>query len=85
MAISGLVITLTDDPTLRARAMTAIEGEDRITVGERKKNRLPVVLETKSSQQGSHLVREKLMDLEGVEFVDVVTVDFRDEVLGAGR
>lgn len=80
MAISGLVITLTDDPKVRAHAIASIEEHDRITVGDRQKNRLPVVLETESSREGSRLVRETLMDLEGVEFVDVVTVNFEDEV-----
>ncbi len=83
MPVSGLVITLSDDVSARRRVMEAIAEDERITPGECQKNRLPVVLETKTANEGSRLVRQTLMDMEGVEFVDVVTVNFEDEVLDA--
>lgn len=81
MPVSGLVITLSDEINARRHALAAIESDERLTVGERQKNCLPVVADTESIQEGSRLVRQELMDLDGVEFVDVVSVNFEDEVL----
>ncbi len=76
MPISGLVVTLSDDEQQSTEAMAALEADDRITVGDRQKNRLPIVAETGSIDEGHRLVRDELPDIEGVVFVDVVTVKF---------
>jgi hypothetical protein len=78
MPISGLVVTLSDDKNEQARAIEVLSADTRLTIGERQKNRLPVVAETKGVKEGSRLVRQELLDIEGVRFVDVVTVNFED-------
>ena len=81
MPISGLVITLSEDDDEQAEALQVLGADKRITVGERQRNRLPVVVETKSTGEGSRLVRRELLDIDGVVFVDVVSVNFEDTTL----
>lgn len=82
MPVSGLVVTLSDDEPEQQRALEAIEADERLTIGDRQKNRLPIVAETPSIDEGTELVREELLDIEGVVFVDLITVNFEDEVAG---
>ncbi len=78
MPISGLVVTLSDDEDKSARVVATLEADARILVGERQKNRLPVVAETDTIGEGSQLVRQDLLEIDGVVFVDVVSVNFED-------
>lgn len=78
MPISGLVVTLSDDPSLHKIALDQLASDPRLTLGELHGNRLPVVAETDTVRQGTNLVREELLDIPGVVFVDVVSVDFSD-------
>lgn len=84
MPVSGLVVTLSDDEKKSAQATLALKGDSRLTIGERQKNRLPVVAETETIGEGSRLVRQELLEVDGVIFVDVVTVNFED-VTGKGE
>lgn len=84
MPISGLVVTLSDDKQQRHRAIATIDADDRLTIGERQKNRLPVVAETGTIGEGRQLMREELLEIDGVMFVDLVTVNFEDQT-GAGH
>ena len=80
MPVSGLVVTLSDDEEERAGAVDTIAADERLTIGEAQKNRLPVVAETETIGEGSELMRDELLDIDGVVFVDLVTVNFEDDV-----
>ena len=84
MPISGLVVTLSDDEEEQKKALATLEADDRITLGELQENRQPLVLETEGIKEGSKMVRADLLDIDGVVFVDVVTVNFED-VTGKDR
>ncbi len=78
MPISGLVITLSDDPSQRQIALDQLATDPRLTLGQLHGSRLPVVAETETVRQSTDLVREELLDIPGVVFVDIVSVDFSD-------
>lgn len=76
MTISALVLTLdqqTIEPTL-----ARLNADPRLELGERRGVRLPVVAETIDCRAGRRLF-EQLRDIPGVDFVDVVMVDFSEE------
>lgn len=77
MMISGLVVTLAEDPRRRAEALAALGGDGRLTLGEEAGRKLPVVVETGTAQESEELV-ESLLGTAGVDFVDVVYVDFSE-------
>jgi len=83
MTVSGLVLTLENDVRTRARALDALALDSRITCGEAHGLRLPVVVETASLAEGETLC-ESLRNLDGVAFVDVVSIDFSDDVSNPG-
>jgi hypothetical protein len=74
MPISGLVVTLSEDPAERANAIAVLSRDARLELGEPTGARLPVVAETASAQAAEDLFRS-LFDVSGVAFVDVVSVD----------
>lgn len=78
MPISGLVLTLSDEPSLQQTALSELALDSRLSLGELQVNRLPVVAETDTIRQSTRLVREELLTIPGVIFVDVVMVDFSD-------
>ncbi len=78
MPISGLVVTLSNDGGEQARALKVLDDDRRLTLGELQKNRLPLVAETETIGEGSRLLREELKAVDGVVFVDVVSVNFED-------
>lgn len=78
MPISSIVITLSPDALSRRSAIDALSAHPRLTVGERKKRQLPVVVDTETLSEGISLVRDELPEMEGVEFVHVISVDFSD-------
>jgi hypothetical protein len=79
MPISSLVLTLDASPELRARALSEVARDPRVSLGTPVEGRwLPVVTETASLSEGEVLA-ESLRELPGVSFVDVVMVDFSQE------
>lgn len=82
MPVSGLVVSLGDEPRPRAEALAVIGREARITVGVLEANRLAIVLDTVSTEEDRHLW-EWLGSLPGVLFVEVAFVGFeqQDELL----
>jgi hypothetical protein len=78
MPISGLVITLHEDPDARAAAMARLAEDPRLTLGRPVAERLPVVAESRSAGEGAALV-EELGQHAGVVRVDVVSIDFEDD------
>lgn len=75
MIVSGLVLTLENDPRSRAHALETLSRDSRILFGEAHGLRLPVVLETASLLEGEEAC-ESLRTLDGIAFVDVVSIDF---------
>ncbi len=75
MPVSGLVVSLSDEPQLRAGALSVIGRESRITMGICEENRLAIVVETVSSEEDRQLW-EWLGDLPGVTFIEVAFVGF---------
>lgn len=75
MAISGLVITLSEHEAERAAALACIAKERALTLGQAHGLRLPAVLE---SDDRHHYQRcwDALVDLPGVLQVDLVFVDY---------
>ena len=82
MPISGLVVTLSDDESQRDNAIATLEADERFTVGDRQDNHLPVVADTDTIDEGKQLLRDELMDVHGVIFVNVITVNFEDTTDG---
>lgn len=78
MPVSSLVVTISDDPDERREVQQTLADDSRITLGDRKRNQLPVVLETDTIAEGVSMTRDQLYEVPGVEFVHVVRVDFED-------
>ena len=86
MPVSGLVVSLSDEPQKRADALAVIGREQRITVGVLEAQRLAIVLDTASSEEDKQLW-DWLGSLPGVSFLEVAFVGFeqREEPLPASR
>lgn len=78
MITSGLVLTLSTDAALAEEAVASLRARSEFTPGERNDRWLPVVLET-ANDAASRVAHDWLNSLPGVEFVDVVYVDFSDD------
>lgn len=78
MPVSGLVLTLEADDERREGALAALRRCASIEVGERHGQRLPIVVDTESSDEDK-AVWEWLRSLPGVAFVDVVCVDSSED------
>ncbi|WP_437292602.1 hypothetical protein [Sorangium sp. So ce426] len=77
MPLSALVITLSDEPSARARACRSLAAEAALSLGPPCGSRLPAIAETATLLAGEELV-ERVFRTDGVDFVDVVSVDFSD-------
>lgn len=77
MSVSGLVITLSEDPVERACAFERLRGRSDLQFGELSDRWLPVVME-KSDNESAEAVFREISLLRGVEYVDVVFVQFED-------
>ena len=78
MVISALVLTLSLDPVVRARALDALGADPRLTLGALIETRLPVVAEAASTADGASLCDQLSAHL-GVERVDVIAIDFLED------
>ena len=77
MITSGLVLTLSSDATLVAQAIAKIGARPDFTLGERNDRWLPVAMEARNDDASREL-HDWLHALPGVEFVDVVSVNFEE-------
>ncbi len=77
--ISGLVATLTADATLADSALQAIAQHPALESGSQEGRRLPLVLETATPDE-SHALGDWLVELPGVEHVDVAFVHWDDDL-----
>ena len=73
--VSGLVITLNAQAEARSLAAEAIAAHPAIHAGELKDRWLPVAVEAKD-QSECYAVHAWLEALEGVDYVDVVSISF---------
>jgi hypothetical protein len=78
MITSGLVLTLNADAALAEQAMTSLHTRPEFTSGERNDRWLPVALEA-ADDAASRAAHDWLNSLPGVDFVDVVHVNFEGE------
>lgn len=78
MPISGLI--LTTRPGSEACVLDALRAVPGVTLGEPMGSRVPLVAEAPTLRAARDLT-ETLMRMDGVAFVDVVSVDFQDEEL----
>lgn len=78
MITSGLVLTLNADAALAQQAVASLRTRPEFTAGERNGRWLPVALEV-ADDDASRAAHDWLNSLPGVEFVDVVSVDFSDD------
>lgn len=77
MPISALVVTLDAGERARRGVLYVLSRDPRVSVGEPVGERLPVVTETVTLEE-SEDVAEQLLQVPGIRFVDVVSVDFSD-------
>ena len=77
MSISGLLITLADDPNASETAISTLKADPRIDVGERRGPYLPVVADTTGTHENQRLWDE-LRELAGVINVNLVFADLDD-------
>jgi hypothetical protein len=77
--ISGLVATLSADARLAGLALQAIGQHPALETGPQEGRRLPLVLETETAS-ASHALAQWLVELSGVEHVDVAFVHWDDEL-----
>ncbi len=77
MSISGLLITLADDPNASETAISTLKADPRIDVGERRGPYLPVVADTTGKHENQRLWDE-LRELAGVINVNLVFADLDD-------
>ena len=78
MITSGLVLTLSGDVALADQAVASLRLRPEFTPGEGNDRWLPVALEV-ADDAASRAAHDWLNSLTGVEFVDVVYVDFSDD------
>ena len=75
MPVSGLVVTLRDEPLERAQTLAAIAHQPQITTGVLEQNRLAIVVATDSRREDKRLW-DWLGSLAGVSSLEVAFVGF---------
>jgi hypothetical protein len=78
MITSGLVLTLNADAALAEQAVASLRARPEFTPGERNDRWLPVALEARDESARRDL-HDWIETLPGVDFVDVVYVNFSDD------
>jgi hypothetical protein len=84
MITSGLVITLSTQANLAAQAVAQINARAEFMPGERNVRWLPVAMEARDDAESRDL-HDWVHALPGVEYVDVVSVNFEEiDLIPAG-
>lgn len=78
MPISGLILTLNADAELAAQAVATLSVRPEFMPGERNARWLPVAMEARDDAESRDL-HDWLNALPGVDFVDVVYVNFDED------
>jgi hypothetical protein len=81
MITSGLVITLSADPVLAADAVASVGARGEFTANPRQDRWLAVAMEARDDAE-SRALHDWLQALPGVEYVDVVSVNFEEPESG---
>ncbi len=83
MAITGLVLTLSDDDREREQALAQIAAVPAVTLGDPEGLRYPAVVDTPSSREDRDCF-ERLEATNGVDLVELVCVNFEGD-MGSGQ
>lgn len=78
MITSGLVLTLSSDPALAREAEATLRARPELTLGAVQQRWLPLAAETPDVRSSRDL-HDWLSALPGIDFVDVVQVNFEEE------
>ena len=78
MITSGLVLTLSSDSALAETAEASLRTRPELTLGQRSDRWLPIAVEA-TDARASRDLHDWLSALPGVDFVDVVHVNFESE------
>jgi len=78
MPISGLILTLSNDAELAAQVIATLSTRVEFMPGERNARWLPVAMEARDDAESRDL-HDWLNALPGVDFVDVVYVNFDED------
>jgi hypothetical protein len=81
MPISGLILTLNADAELAEQSVATVSARAEFMPGERNARWLPVAMEARDDAESRDL-HDWLNALPGVDFVDVVYVNFDEDALG---
>ena len=79
MPVSGLVVSLSNQPDLRQNAWESMRADPRIEVGLIEAQRVAIVVDTASNEEDK-TIWNWLQQLPGVVFVDIVMVGFEEPV-----
>lgn len=77
MPITGLLLTLSDEPNLQQEVFTHLQRRAELQTGPLVGRWLPVALATDSDAQCREL-HDWMLSVSGVEYVDVVCVNFEE-------
>jgi len=75
LLVSGLIITLADDPAHRDQALASLRAHGAFMLGSASGRWLPAVMEAADDRE-CRALHDWIMTHPGVRFVDVVSVDF---------
>ena len=75
MAVTALVLTLSDDKTERKTALSELTMQPGVPVGDPFGVRLPVVVDTESTREDK-LCFERIEAIDGVHLIELVSVDY---------
>lgn len=78
MPISGLLLTLNDNPTAKSETLLALQSHPGIETGQCVERWLPISVEAENDEESRQL-HDWISALPAVEFVDVVSVHFDEE------
>ena len=79
MPISGLVVTLVDDPSAREVCLAALHDHPALEIGELASGRVPIVVDS-SDEDEDRLIWEWLHSLPGVLLVVVAYISFDEDL-----
>ena len=82
MTISGVILTLVDDPNLADEAMQWIQGAPELTLGHIDGARIAVVAET-SDPRADRRLFHTLNEQRGIAHVDITSVFFDDDAMSS--
>lgn len=83
MPISGLLLTLNENPSAKSETLLALQSRSEIEIGQCVERWLPIAIDAADDEESRQL-HDWISALPAVEFVDVVSVHFDEEMGGTG-